>query len=199
MISDHAEDLAALLRWSGADRPVFLAGVAAACAILVEHALAYPDAVAGLLLCGPVLSAAGPAADYLRTRSDRAVREGMRAVVDTSLERSYPPHLRGDGARFAAYRARMLGADPVGYAHANLAIVAASTDTRADRLRCPVDVLAGLHDLLRGPDEIAATAAAIPGARCTIVDSGHLMAVLTPGLVADAMLRLINRVEGTEP
>jgi len=195
-IADHAADLDYLLRWSSLKRPVLLVGVAAACAIAVEFTLAHPDSVSGLLLCGPVMSASGEAAGYLRTRSDHAVRDGMRAVVDTSLARSFPPLLRTDAAGFAAYRARMLGSDPVGYAHANMALVASALDHRLRELSCPVQVLAGRHDALRDPDAIAATAAAIPEAGFAVVESGHLMAVQTPGLVANALRDLSRRVEG---
>ena len=194
-ITDAAADLADLLRWSGLQPPVLLVGIAAACAIMAEFALAEPAYVSGLLMCGPVMTAGGDAANYLRTRSERAVRDGMRAVVDTSLARSFPPPLRTDPERFAAYRARMTGADPVGYAHANMALVASTVDQRLSQLRCPVQVLAGQHDLLRTPEQIAATAAAIPGATYAAVDSGHLMAVQTPDLVADALLALSSRVE----
>ena len=198
-IEDHADDLDALLRWSGLGPPVILVGIAAACAIAAEYALAHPGAVAGLLLCGPVMAAAGPQLTYLSDRSDRAEREGMRAVVDPSLERSYPPHLRDEGGVFTAYRARMLGNDPVGYAHANMALTRATTEHRLGGLHPPCDVLAGRHDLLRGTDQLRETAARIPGSTFTVVESGHLMAVQTPGLVADAVHALADRIERRTP
>jgi len=193
-MADHASDLGAVLEWSGIAGPVILVGVAAACAIAAEHALRQPANVAGLLLCGPVMAASGPQRTYLADRSERAVREGMRAVVDSSLDRSYPPHLRGDGVVFAAYRARMLGNDPVGYAHANMALTQAATGERLGELRGPCDVLAGRHDLLRSTEQLRDTASGIPGATFTVVESGHLMAVQSPGLVADAIRALADRI-----
>ncbi len=193
-IEDHATDLAALLQWSGIEGPVILAGIAAACAIAAEHALRHPETVAGLLLCGPVMSASGPQRTYLSDRSARAVQDGMRAVVDPSLDRSYPPHLRGDGAEFAAYRSRMLGNDPVGYGHANMALTRSTIADRLGGLRAPCDVLGGCDDLLRTTDQLRATAASIPGATFAVVDSGHLMAVQTPALLADAINTLANRI-----
>jgi len=193
-VADHAADLAALLRWSDIEGPMILAGVAAACAIAAEHALLHPADVAGLLLCGPVMAASGPQRTYLADRSARAVQEGMRAVVDASLDRSYPQHLRGDGVDFAAYRARMLGNDPVGYAHANIALTRATTAERLGGLRGPCDVLAGRDDLLRSTEQLRDTASSIPGATFTVVESGHLMAVQTPGLVAEAIQALADRI-----
>ena len=192
-MADHAADLHALLRWSGWQGPVLLVGTAAASAILAEFALAHPADVAGLLLCSPAVGATGDAAAYLRTRAERATQDGMRAVVDTSLARSFPPPLRGDGAGFSAYRARMMGNDPVGYAHANMALVHATVDQRLGRLLVPVDVLAGRYDVVCPPEQVADTASRIPGARFSLVDSGHLMAVQTPGLVADAVHALASR------
>ena len=194
-IGDHADDLDALLRRSDLARPVILVGIAAACAIAAQYTLDRPSNVAGLLLCGPVMAAAGLQATYLTERSERAVREGMRAVVDPSLERSYPPHLRADGETFAAYRARILGNHPVGYASAHRALTAATIEHRLGELAVPCDVLAGRHDLLRSTEQLRETAGRIPGASFTVVDSGHLMAVQTPGLVADAVHALADRIE----
>jgi len=198
-VADHAADLEALLRWSGVGRPAILVGVAAACAIAAEYAVRQPANVAGLLLCGPVMAATGPQRSYLADRSERAVQQGMCAVVDPSLDRSYPPHLRGDGVVFAAYRARMLGNDPVGYAHANMALAQATTEQRLGRLRGPCDVLAGRHDLLRSTEQLRETVSGIPGATFTVVESGHLMAVQTPGLVADAIQALADRTTKESP
>lgn len=193
-MADHAADLAALLTAAGLLPPVLLAGVAAGCAIAVLHALAAPTATAGLLLCAPALHVAPDRRAYLQERSDRAVSEGMRAVEEASLSRSYPPPLRGDAAGFARYRAGFLANDPVCYAYANLALANAGLGPHLAGLAVPCHTLAGRHDLLRPPGEVQAVAATIPGAGFAVVNSGHLMAVQAPAAVAAAILALSGRV-----
>ena len=58
----------------------------------------------------------------------------------------------------------------------------------------PCQVLAGQHDPLRPPAEVAATAACIHGAEYAVVESGHLMAVQAPGIVAAALRVLQTRI-----
>jgi hypothetical protein len=44
-------------------------------------------------------------------RMERMERRGLRAELDT-LNKGYPPQLRGDARAFAAFRARWLSRDP---------------------------------------------------------------------------------------
>ena len=80
-----------------------------------------------------------------------------------------------------------------------MALTRATTDRRLGGLRLPCDVLAGRHDLLRSTNQLRGTAARIPGATFTVVESGHLMAVQTPGLVAGAVHALADRIERRTP
>jgi 3-oxoadipate enol-lactonase len=64
------------------------------------------------------------------------------------------------------------------------------------RIRCPVLVLAGLHDLTRPPDRVAPVAAAIRGAVLRTVASGHFMAIQTPELLAEEIALFL---EGRDP
>ncbi|AOB33583.1 hypothetical protein AKI39_09805 [Bordetella sp. H567] len=186
-LDDQARDLGAVLAAAGVPLPCLLVGAAAGAAIVVSYALRHPDRVAGLVLCPPALGADPQRRAYLDERSRMAVDQGMRAVADASLANSYPPGIRRDAAAFDAYRARFLGCDPVGYAHANQALAHAELDGRLADLRCPVLVVAGRHDVLRPPAYARRIADAIPGARYTEIDSGHLMAVQAPTALAQAI------------
>ena len=183
-LADHVADLEAVLATSSVTGPVHLAGVAAGSAIAVAFALEHPDRVASLSLCAPALTVAPDRRAYLAERSALARREGMRAIVEPSLARSYPEHLRGDGLAFAAYRARFLANDPVGYGHANMALADADLEGRLGDLQPRCQVLAGRHDLLRPPEAVQAVAARIPGASFGTVESGHIMPVQAPAEMA---------------
>lgn len=186
-LDDQARDLGAVLAAAGVSPPCLLVGAAAGAAIAVSYALRHPARVAGLVLCPPALGADPQRRAYLDERSRMAVEQGMRAVVDASLANSYPAGIRRDASAFQAYRARFLGCDPVGYAHANQALAGADLDARLAQLRCPVLVVAGRHDLLRPPAYARRVADAIPAARYIEIDSGHLMAVQAPAALAEAI------------
>lgn len=184
---DHAADLANLVDYLHIDGLLFVAGVAAGAALAVEFALARPDRIAALALCAPALSVPSERREYLIERSERATQGGMRAVAEMTLARSYPEFLRNDQARFAGYRARFLGNDPVCYASANVALARTRVQDSLSLLKAPCLVVAGRHDLLRPPDDVHQLARTIPNAEFDILESGHLMSVQAPGLFAERL------------
>jgi len=191
-IDDLVRDLARLVEAVGLAPPYRLVGIAAGAAVAAGFALAWPDRVVGLGLCAPALTVAADRRAYLTARSDQAVGAGMRAIVDATLDRSYPEHLRTAASPYAAYRARFLANDPVGYAHANRALADAAIDAELGLLAVPSLVLAGRHDLLRPPDMVGAIAARLPDAQFAIVESGHLMAVQAPVELAARLTRFFR-------
>ncbi|OYX85432.1 MAG: hypothetical protein B7Y84_15550 [Azorhizobium sp. 32-67-21] len=148
--------------------------------------------IEALILCAPALSVPPERRAYLEARSDLARREGMAAVTEASLARSYPDHMRGDAARYARYRERFLANDPDDYADANMALAASRVPDLLPRLAMPCLVLAGRHDLLRPPEEVRATCALIPGARYGEIESGHLMSVQAPEALAAGILGFLG-------
>ncbi|HWK44423.1 MAG TPA: alpha/beta hydrolase [Stellaceae bacterium] len=178
--ADHVADLSQLMAAAGFAPPYRFAGVAAGAAIAVGFALDHPAAVDGLALCAPALTVAPDRNHYLTERSMAAMRDGMAAIVDATLDRSYPEIVRRDRAIFDAYRGRFLANDPVGYAHANLALAGSDLEDRLGDLRMPCLVVAGLHDLLRPPSAVEPLARRIADADYAVIDSGHLMPVQAP-------------------
>lgn len=190
-IADHARDLADLLDETGVTQVRGLLGIAAGAAVAVSH-VGMGGAPEALILCAPALSVPPERRAYLEARSDLARREGMAAVTEASLARSYPDHLRGDAARYARYRERFLANDPDDYADANMALAASRVPDLLPRLAVPCLVLAGRHDLLRPPEEVRATCALIPGARYGEIESGHLMSVQAPEALAAGILGFLG-------
>ncbi len=192
-MDDHASDLDSLLDALRLDGPVHLAGVAAGAAIAVAFSRSRPDRVASLSLCAPALTVPPERRAYLRERSDAAARDGMRAIVEPSLARSYPDHLRGARDLFEAYRARFLANDPVAYGLANAALSDARLDDALCRISVPCQVLAGRHDRLRPPTEARLVADRITGATFHVVESGHIMPVQAPREMAELLAAFIER------
>ena len=191
-IDDLAADLVRLVEAAGLPPPYHLVGIAAGAAVAVAFTLAHPDQVGALGLCAPALTVAPARRAYLVDRSDLAIRQGMRAIADSTLDRSYPPRLRGTGSAYAAYRALFLANDPVAYAHANRALAEADLDGRLEQLDHPALVLAGRYDLLRPPEMMAEIAARLPDAEYAVVESGHLMAVQAPEELARRLVDFLQ-------
>lgn len=169
-------------------RPCLIVGVAAGAAIAVTATLARPDMVAALALCAPALDVPAHRQAYLRERAARARAEGMAAIAEASLQRSYPPPLRRDEAAFARYRERFLATDPASYASANLALAEARIVERLPDIAQPCLFLAGRHDELRPPGEIERIARSVPAAEFAVVDSGHIMPMQAPAEMAEHLL-----------
>lgn len=189
--ADHIRDLIALVAASGLQPPVHVAGVASGAALAVTLAAQRPDLVGAAVLCAPALSVDASRREYLRERSATAAREGMRAIAEATLARSYPPEMRRDPGRYATYRARFLGNDPVCYGWANMAFADCDAQSLLDRVRCRCLVLAGEHDSLRPPAHVRGIADRLPGAVYEVVESGHVMSVQVPSVLAARMLEFL--------
>lgn len=173
-------------------KPCRIVGVAAGAAIAVTAALARPNAVAALALCAPALDVAVHRRTYLKERAARARAEGMAAIAEGTLLRSYPPALRRDEEAFARYRSRFLATDPASYAAANLALAEAHLVERLPDITQPCLFLAGRHDELRPPAEVERLSRSVPGAQYAMVGSGHIMPMQAPAEMAEHLLAFLR-------
>jgi 3-oxoadipate enol-lactonase len=193
---DHVSDLRQLLVAAGIDGRIHIAGVAAGAAIAVSFALRHPDRVASLALCAPALGVDADRIHYLSRRAELCMRAGMRAVADDTLDRSYPTVMRRDHAAYLSYLGRFLANDPVGYAHNNLAFAKVNLLGRLKELPHRCLLLAGAHDTLRPPDQVAAVARMLPHAELAMVESGHLMPVQAPAEMAQRLMAFLAQSAG---
>lgn len=194
-LADQVDDLRTLLDALSLNQPCWLVAAAAGAAIAVEFAARYPARVAGIVMCAPALDVDPSRRGYLRERAQRARTHGMRAIIDSTLDQSWPAVLRDDSRAldaYRAYRARLLANDPVCYALANDALSDIDLHAQLPALRCPCLLLAGEHDLQRPPARVAAQAALIAGSTFDTVPGGHLMAVQKPAQVLDRIQAFIE-------
>src|SRR5262249_6060401 len=110
-IDTMVDDFAALLDALALAGKVALAGVAVGGAIALHAAVRCPERIAAVVVSSPATGIDPDRRPAVLARVERIEREGLHAASD-SLDNSYPPALRGDAARFAAFRARWLGNDP---------------------------------------------------------------------------------------
>jgi 3-oxoadipate enol-lactonase len=192
-IDTMADDLTTLLEALAISGKVALAGVAVGGAIALRAAVRCPERVAAVVVSSPAVGIAPDKRPAVLARVDRIEREGMRAALDT-LDSSYPPALRGDAARFAAFRARWLGNDPTSYGAIYRMLVATDLQPELSKIACPALVLACALDGTRPPALVEPVARAIPGACYAVLETGHYAAAQTPEVYAGAIAGFLDAV-----
>ena len=135
-IDTMVDDLAALMDALGITGKVALAGIAVGGAIALHAAARLPQRISAAVVGSPAIGIAAERRAAVLARVDAIERNGMRSVVDELMANGYPPELRADAARFAAFRARWLGNDPASYAA--IYRMLAGTDLQAELARSPV-------------------------------------------------------------
>jgi 3-oxoadipate enol-lactonase len=192
-IDTMADDLVALLDTLGIAGPVAVAGIAVGGAIALHAAVRFPQRVAALVVSSPAIGIAPDRRPALLARIEKMEREGLHAVIDT-LDLGYPPELRGDAQRFAAFRARWLGGDPISYGAIYRMLIATDLQPELSRVACPALVIAGALDRTRTPLLVEPVARAIPGARYAVLETGHYAPVQTPELYARTVGEFLDAV-----
>lgn len=187
-ISTLVNDVGAMLDHFGV-ASCHLAGTAIGSGIGIRFAAANPSRVKSLVLAAPVMGVVPHRKVYLRDRAALVAKEGMQAVVDDTLSRSYPPVVIRDKAMYDAYRARFLANDPESYAALNRAFIDFDAVPDLGKLQCPVLVIAGEHDGLRTPEEAERVAAQIKGATLVVIDAAHIAPTQAPAELTHEMLR----------
>ena len=140
-------------------------------------ALAYPDSVARLVLCGCPASFAPEVRPMLRERGLAAERDGMAGVVDATIERWFNPPFR-TGAAAQRVRERLLSDDVAGWSAGWHAIATLDALPRLGEIDVPTLVVSGERDVATPLSASQAIANAIPGARLAVVPGApHMMQI----------------------
>jgi 3-oxoadipate enol-lactonase len=192
-IDDHVRDLEDVLAAAKLAPPYYIAGVAAGAAIVIAFIHRRAQQVRSAVLCAAARDVNPDRRQFLIDRSELAQREGMRAVADATLARSFPVAVRQDAAVYEAYRGRLLANDPVCYGLANRVLLEANLDDTIAALRCPCLVLAGTHDLLQPTQDVRALASRLHDAEFVELDTAHVMPVQAPEILSEKMLRFFLR------
>jgi len=186
-IDTMVDDLFALLDALGIAGKVALAGIAVGGAIALHAAVRIPHRISAVVAGSPAIGIAADRRAAVLARVERIERQGMRIAVENSMHSGYPPELRTDMGRFAAFRARWLGNDPASYAAIYRMLAHMDLAGELARIACPALVMGGAFDRTRPPALVEPVARAIPGGRYRLLETGHYMAVATPELVAAAI------------
>ncbi|WP_066633277.1 alpha/beta fold hydrolase [Bordetella sp. H567] len=173
-MADHADDVNALIGRHCEGAAVVL-GVSFGGMVAQELALRHPASVAGLLLCGCGATFADEFRPALRQRGLDAERNGMAAVVDTTLDRWFTPAARS-GPLADAVRDRLLRDKPANWSATWQTIATHDALPRLGAVRVPTAVVAGEHDAATPAAASRQLAAAISAARWICIPGApHMM------------------------
>jgi 3-oxoadipate enol-lactonase len=189
-----AADLAALLEALKIAGPVHVAGCAMGSDFSAGFAARYPARVAKLVLASPYIGSNAARSGPGLERAALVEREGIRAAMQASHDRSYPENLRAlDRERFRRYQARWVCNTPASFAAS--ARMMATVDLTPDyaKIKAPTLAIGAKHDTLRPPETAQQVAGAISGAKYLLADTGHFMNLQTPQLFADTVVTFLRR------
>jgi 3-oxoadipate enol-lactonase len=187
------DDLEAMLTGTDLKPPYHFVTVAAATMQALIYMSRHPDHIASFVFCNPFTGADPSRIAQLDERAAHAEREGMRAVIPVTLDKSWPPDI-GDRAAYATYRGRYIGHDPICFGAINRAVARSNVAHLAKDVRRPTMVVGGRFDQVRphaGSEQFAKT---IAGARYELIDAVHMM----PAQAAGPLLALLQDFLGAQ-
>ncbi len=174
-------DIAGLLDALGITEPVCMASCAMGCDFIVGFAAAHPEHVKRIALASPTIGQREGNAASSQARADLVVREGMRASMETSHARSWPPVIRERNLeRFARYQARWVCNDPESFAAQGRMMSTIDLTPLYPRVKAKTLAIGDRHDSQRLPELAKKVAAAVPDGIYVEVDSGHFFALQSP-------------------
>jgi 3-oxoadipate enol-lactonase len=193
-IDDFVMDLAGLLASLDLTAPIALAGCGIGAAIALAFAGRFADLVAGVVAMAPATGIEADGQVRASAYADRLAARDLRALVDEGIDRTFPAEFRDDPQRFRATRGRLLANDPFSYAATYRMLASLDISAELTLITCPVLLLAGSRDRTRAPERVHALAEHLARARVAVLETGHGMPNLTPGLVASSIDRFLTEL-----
>src|SRR5262249_30696744 len=182
-------DLVGLLDALKITAPVHVAGCAMGSDFSAGFAARHPGRVAKLAVASPLAgSNVGRGAQSVE-RAALVEREGIRAAMKASHDRSYPQHFRAlEPERFRRYQARWVCNTPASFTASARMMSAVDLTPDYARIQAPTLVIGGKHDVQRPPEMAERVAKTIKGAKYVLADTGHFMNLETPQLFLDTVV-----------
>jgi len=172
--------------------PCAVAGFSFGSMTAQELAIRHPNAVSALMAMAGPCTFDDATRPLLAARGTDALRDGMGAVIDATMERWFTPGFRHSAAALEARR-HLLETDPRGWAQGWNAIAALDTESRLPQLRIPVLCVAGEQDVSSPPAAVRRISAAVPGARYQEVPGApHMIFIEQPEATARAITAFLD-------
>jgi 3-oxoadipate enol-lactonase len=145
-------------------------------------AIRYPERLARLVLANTASTYPNELREGWIERGRTARADGMAALLDVILRRSFAPAFLASGHEAVSrVRQKVLAVDASGYAACCDAIAGLDYHARLGEIRCPTLVICGGADVAVPVSWARALTDAIPGAELAVVPvAGHLSAIECP-------------------
>ena len=176
----QVDDLEAILDALALKPPFHFVTVAASTAQALRFLERHPSRIGSFVFCNPLAGVDPSRASALDERADVIARDGMRAALAITLDKSWPADI-GERAAYEAYRGRYLANDPVCFGAINRALARTNVTHLLKRIDCPTMVVAGRFDQVRPAAGSEQMAREIKGARFELIDAVHMMPAQAPG------------------
>ncbi len=182
-------DLAGLLDALKITAPVHVAGCAMGSDFSVGFAARHPERVARLALASPNTGNNAARGPQSLERAALVEREGIRASMQASHDRSYPENLRApDRERFRRYQSRWVCNTPASFSAQARMMHTVDLTPEYPRIKAPTLVIGAKYDSQRPPELAQRVASAIAGSKYVPAETGHFMALQTPQLFVDTLV-----------
>lgn len=176
-MDDLTADAAALIE-ELALGPVIFVGLSIGGMIGQNLAARRPDLIRALVVSNTAARMGEPEVWATRIAAIRA--EGLASLESAILDRWFGPAFRAT-PEAALWGAMLTRTPAAGYLGCCAAISTADLRDQNRALRLPVLAIAGAQDGASPPEQVAASAALIPGAHCHVIEhAGHLPCIETP-------------------
>jgi 3-oxoadipate enol-lactonase len=202
---NHVDDLGSLLDGLGIEQ-TYLLGASISTLICRDYAIANPERVKGMILCGPTLSPYGSKRRTFLLKSWLSILEtgGPTAVFDNFFPLVFGDQTIGKGgtAAYLALRERFLDLNSAAQLRANLEgwLVADDDPSKLAELSCPVMLLTGDDDYTNSPSVLQDAADMMPDGSVKLLERcGHVPYFEAPEEFETAVQEFIAEVESRQP
>ena len=183
-----AETLARVVGATGAER-VNVVGISIGGMIGQAFALAHPETMRALVLIGTAATFPDEERSFARKRAATARREGIAAIVPSTLERWFTPETRAQRPDIVdRVRKSMLADDPAIYGAMWDMIAGLDFESRLGEIACPTLVMTGAMDPICAPETARSLQAGIPDSQLVIIpNAAHMCILEQPGFINDRL------------
>jgi 3-oxoadipate enol-lactonase len=189
-IDEHAFDLEAL-RFALGLQSVVVVGCAIGTMAAAAYASNYPANTRALVLANPTPRTMPQATVMLADRAALVRAEGIEAILPAAVERAFLS-LPLD-VRYERYLERFAAQDPEAYALSALTAASSDATEHLRRLRCPLLLVPGRHDVLLPIANAQAVREIVPAARFVVMeDAAHFVPYQQPERFAELVLDFVG-------
>jgi 3-oxoadipate enol-lactonase len=193
-ISDHANDLHALLSHLGIAQPILI-GLSVGGMVAMEYTALHPDNIRALVLCDTASQIGTP--DGWSARIEAVQRRGMSEMAGEIIARWFAPDFAQRQPSLYQGMYNMLSRMPeAGYIATCAALRDGDLRSFIPTLDTQTLVLVGDEDLATPPDQVREFAEALPNARFEVIkEAGHLVCIEQPGIMAAKISEFVQEIE----